>query len=228
MSLTTLDKSHARFFTTGISAKALLELLFFVSCAMALRAQTVQIELVNGKTRRPITDSSELNVWVGYNLLVIPTDKQGVAHLRLTHNDNEINVPECDGKNADYEKLANKKPKASKQEWAEFNKKYKCCGSEVKDPIARYADTIRVNTMPGNVSWKVAHQHVGYVPCWIDSHKFKDSWSAVTDFSTEDLLQHGIVTANTCGKATASPQPGHLVLFVRMPSNREGWRQAWD
>ena len=42
-----------------------------------------------------------------------------------------------------------------------------------------------------------------------------DSWLAMTDFSTKKVLEEGIVTANTCGKATASPKPGELVIFVR-------------
>jgi hypothetical protein len=37
----------------------------------------------------------------------------------------------------------------------------------------------------------------------------------MTNFSTEEILQHGVATANTCGKATASPKPGEVILFVR-------------
>lgn len=32
-----------------------------------------------------------------------------------------------------------------------------------------------------------------------------------------DVLAHGAVGANKCGKATAQPIPGQLVLFVRPP-----------
>jgi hypothetical protein len=31
----------------------------------------------------------------------------------------------------------------------------------------------------------------------------------------EGVLQQGIATPNTCGKATASPEPGDLIIFVR-------------
>jgi hypothetical protein len=213
---------------------ALLALLLFASCATALRAQTIQIELVNGKTGRPITDRSELSVWVGkwkvhsgQGRLVIPTDKHdGIALLTLTHNDSEINVPECAGdETADYQELANKQPKASKQEWAQFNKKWtRCDDFEVKNPIARYADSITVQTLPGDFSWKLAGPDaVGFVPCWVETSE----WFPTADFSTEDILQHGVVTANTCGKATASPQPGHLVLFVRLLTEREYLRLIW-
>ncbi|HTW32064.1 MAG TPA: hypothetical protein VMD76_10310 [Candidatus Sulfotelmatobacter sp.] len=41
------------------------------------------------------------------------------------------------------------------------------------------------------------------------------SWLAVRHFSTKRVLKEGIATANTCGKATASPEPGDLIIFVR-------------
>jgi hypothetical protein len=224
------DKSSRRFFAIRLAAKGFLALLLFASYATTLRAQTIQIKLVNGKTGRLITDRSLLTVWVGAvpssGSLTIPTDKHGIALLRLTHNDSEINVPDCEGyeaENADYQKLANEKPKASKQEWAEFNKKYKYCHNfEVKNPIARYADTISVRTLPGDVSWKTGlggRGSIPYVPCWPSAN----TWGNTTDFSTKDVLQQGIVTANTCGSATVSPNPGQLILFVRLPSNRELW-----
>jgi hypothetical protein len=31
----------------------------------------------------------------------------------------------------------------------------------------------------------------------------------------KQVVQQGIVTANTCGKATASPKPGEVTIFVR-------------
>lgn len=225
------DKSGTRFFAMRFAEKGFLALFLLASCATALHAQTIQIELVNGKTGRSITDSSKLHVWVGKvsgsGTLIIPTDKHGVAMLRLTHNDSEINVPECKGMQADLKKLQTSRDKKDKEE---FNKKYEgCFGFEVKSPIARYADTLTVNTSPGDVSWRVGSAgQIAYVPCWVNTKANKYSWLSTTDFSTEGILQHGIVTANACGKATASPRPGHLVLFVRLPSNRETWRQAWN
>lgn len=74
------------------------------------------------------------------------------------------------------------------------------CGLRgVIKPIVKYGDTIRVRA--------------GYVLC--QPHTPDHSWLAATDFSTEDVVQHGIVTANTCGKATAAPKPGEVTLFVR-------------
>lgn len=217
-----------RLFSNG-----LLALLFLTLCATALRAQIIQIKLVDGKTGHPITNHyfsnnhSSLNFWVGKEPdalhLVIPTDKHGVALLRLTHKDNEINVPECNGMRAYWEKIQNNQNKEDKEE---FNKKYKYCTHfEINNPVVGYADSFSMmvpSFMYGN------QQHFAYIPCWVDSSKYKASWVGTADFSTKDVLEHGVVTANTCGKATVSPQPGQLVLFVRLPSNREYWRQAWN
>src|SRR6266571_8635893 len=62
----------------------------------------------------------------------------------------------------------------------------------VVHPVVKYADTIRI----------VA----GYVVC--QPHAPDYSWLATMEFSTKQIVHQGIVTANTCGKATASPQPG--------------------
>ena len=66
------------------------------------------------------------------------------------------------------------------------------------NPIAKYGDTISVDA--------------GYALCQPRTPDY--SWLAGADFSTEEVLQHGVATANTCGKATASPKPGEAILFV--------------
>lgn len=209
---------------------SLAAVALMLHCTPDLRAQTIQIELVNGKTGRPITDSSLLNIWVGH-VRVFPfmlSVKNGLAQLRLSLNDGEIDVPECKGEQADVEKLGARPTKEAKED---FNKKYpfKNCGSfEIANPVARYADSILVQTLPGDVSWKTAHQSVAYVPCWIDQKHDNAYWTLIQKFSTKDVLQKGIVTANNCSKATVSANPGQLVLFVRPPTNREYWRQAWN
>jgi hypothetical protein len=211
-----------------LTATGSLALIFFASCATALRAQTIQIMLVDGKTGRPITDRSELNVWVG-NVrefpFIVPADKHGVAPLRLTHNDSEINVPECKGMQADGEKL---RLNPNKKDEKEFNEKYKdCTGIEVDNPVVKYADSISIQTLPGDISWKAGGggRSMGYVPCWVDSNQNKYSWTTITDFSTQDVLRQGVVTANTCGRAAVSANPGQVILFVRLPGNGEYWRQ---
>lgn len=218
------DKSGRRFFAMRIAARGFLALCLFASCATALHAQTIQIELVNGKTGRPITDSSKLSVWITSDLhlrIVLSTDKYGITRLRLTNKDSEATIPDCNGKDTDFAKM-NKK---NKKEVAEFNRRYKYCAYfEATNPIVKYADSISIMTLPGDVSWKVGSAgSIGYVPCWESPYAY-----GMKDFSTEDIVQHGIVTANNCGKATASPQPGHLVLFVRLPTAAEQWRQAWN
>jgi hypothetical protein len=54
---------------------------------------------------------------------------------------------------------------------------------------------------------------VGFVLCQAVQKKF--SWLQITPYSTEDWTRTGIVTANTCGKAAAIPEPGELTIFVR-------------
>jgi hypothetical protein len=59
------------------------------------QAETIRIKLVNGRNGQPIA-ASHVNVWVGTErkeAIVIPTDGNGVASLRLTLNTAEINIP---------------------------------------------------------------------------------------------------------------------------------------
>ncbi len=139
-----------------------------------LRAQTVSIRLINGKNGHPMAHAC-VNVWVGKGqkaAMAIPTDKQGIARLRLTDKEAEVNTQH----------------------------RWKTCGYfGVVDPVVKYADTIRVNA--------------GYVACL--PHVPDYSWLAHMTFSTEKVLQSGLVTANACGKAKAVPRPGEIVLFVR-------------
>jgi len=43
-------------------------------------------------------------------------------------------------------------------------------------------------------------------------------------FPMQEILSHGIVAPNLCGKATAKPTPGVLVIFVRNLTFMEKWR----
>jgi hypothetical protein len=74
------------------------------------------------------------------------------------------------------------------------------CGDfGIIDPVVKYSDGIGIN--------------VGYVLC--ENRKSDYSWLAIRTFSAVEVLQHGIVTANACGKATASPESGQVTIFVR-------------
>ena len=53
----------------------------------------------------------------------------------------------------------------------------------------------------------------GYVLC--QSRKADHSWLSILTFPAAQILDRGVVTANHCGKAAASAQPGELILFVR-------------
>ena len=72
-------------------------------------------------------------------------------------------------------------------------------GLEGRVPIFKYASSVKIN--------------VGYVVCV--PHGSNYSWLALMKFSTKKILQSGIVTPNSCGKARASPKPGEITLFVR-------------
>ena len=54
---------------------------------------------------------------------------------------------------------------------------------------------------------------VGFALC--QTKRQKDSWLQITPYSTEQWTRSGIVTANTCGKAVAKPEPGVLTIYVR-------------
>jgi len=74
------------------------------------------------------------------------------------------------------------------------------CGLQgIISPIVKYGDTISIRA--------------GYVSC--QPHTPDYSWLSITDLSTKQAVQQGIVSANTCGKVTASPEPGKVVIFVR-------------
>ena len=76
---------------------------------------------------------------------------------------------------------------------------HNCGDFGVVHPIAKYADTIRI----------VA----GFAVC--QPHAPDYSWLAPMEFSTQKILREGIVTENVCGKSTATPKPGEVVIFVR-------------
>ena len=151
-----------------------LSLLILTESGVILCAQTVTIKLVNGRDGHPMSNS-HVNIWVGTKrkeAMVIPTDKDGVARLRLAANNDEVNLH-------------------MREEYFGDN--------IVIDPIMKYDELIGVN--------------VPFVICY--PHVRDYSWLAVTNISTKQLLQQGIVWPNSCGKATASPKPGELVIFVR-------------
>lgn len=71
-----------------------LLLLLTFSSAFPLSAQTIEVKLIDGRNGHPIANSC-VNVWVGNeqkDALAIPTDNDGVARLRLTDSDAEINT----------------------------------------------------------------------------------------------------------------------------------------
>ncbi|QNI35456.1 hypothetical protein [Edaphobacter albus] len=67
-----------------------------------------------------------------------------------------------------------------------------------KHPVVKYDASFRINAP--------------YVLCGAGGNR---SWLALKNFSTKEVLDHGYASANTCGKVTASPRPGQVILFVR-------------
>src|ERR1700739_2246306 len=101
------------------SAMRLIVLLVLASSCTVLRAQTIKIKLVNGRSGIPMAHAC---VSVGLDhldhMLAIPTDEDGFARLRLTENEAEINI---------------------KNHW-------KQCGDwGVIDPVVRYSDVIGIH-----------------------------------------------------------------------------------
>jgi hypothetical protein len=77
---------------------------------------------------------------------------------------------------------------------------WKTCGEfGVVNPVVKYKDFIKVN--------------VSYFVCEPRGANF--SWLEIKRIPTKELLEQGVATANTCGKPTASPKPGEVIIFVR-------------
>jgi hypothetical protein len=99
----------------------LLLLLKLGACATLLcSAQTIEIKLIDGRNGHPVAGSC-LNVWIGNerkDALAIPTDTNGVARLRLTNDNAEVNTG---------------------QSW-------KACGElGVVNPVVKYEDSVAIN-----------------------------------------------------------------------------------
>jgi hypothetical protein len=69
----------------------------------------------------------------------------------------------------------------------------------VANPVVEYNESFRIN--------------VPYVVC--GPRGSNDSWLMSLHFSTKQILEHGYVSPNTCGKIVASPKAGQIILFVR-------------
>lgn len=76
-------------------------------------------------------------------------------------------------------------------------------------PIVMYDESFRINAP--------------YVSCASKGSSY--SWLRSEDFSTKEILSHGYVSPNTCGKSTDSPHPGQVILFVRPLTWREKLKQ---
>jgi hypothetical protein len=92
----------------------------FGSFGTVLSAQALEIKLIDGRNGHPVADAC-VNVWVGNehkDALVVPTDRTGVAHLRLTNQDDEVDTQ---------------------------NRSKACGGFGVINPVMKYSASVRVN-----------------------------------------------------------------------------------
>jgi hypothetical protein len=76
-------------------------------------------------------------------------------------------------------------------------------------PVVKYDESFRINAP--------------YVLC--ESGEGNRSPLELKNFITKEVLNHGYASGNTCGKVTASPQPGQVVLFVRPLTFMEKMKQ---
>lgn len=123
MPITTGDKSGRKFFAMRFAAR-LLALLLFASCATALHAQTIQFKIVNGQTGRPMANVCVSAVEALWNNVWTPiflrTDRNGVAYMRLTYEDSEVDIP--------------------------YNLKLDCGPTGAVNPVLKYKDTMKPYT----------------------------------------------------------------------------------
>ena len=124
MPITTGNMSGRMLFAMRVATRGLLSLFLLAPCAAVLCAQTIQFKVVNGITGRPVANVCvrtvaewQQNHWVD---IYIRTDKNGVALLRFTHNDNEVDIP--------------------------YNLKLHCGPTGAINPIIKYIDTLKPHT----------------------------------------------------------------------------------
>jgi len=84
-------------------------------------------------------------------------------------------------------------PDERRQPWS-------ACGTfGTKDPTVKYGESLRINTT--------------FVSCRPATADY--SWARILDLPTKEVVERGFATANACGKATVTPHPGEVILFVR-------------
>lgn len=145
-------------------------------------AQEIRIKVLNGRNGHPVANEC-VNVWIGPvrgPALLLATDGDGVASLRLATNASEENP-------------GHRTPA--------------CGGTAVVDPVVAREDTINVTSATG----MLCQAHPPDSPA--------------LSFSVPRVLDSGDSTANVCGKAEASPEPGELIFFERPRSFLERLRQ---
>jgi hypothetical protein len=71
-------------------------------------------------------------------------------------------------------------------------------------------DWMRELTIPPGPIKIAAAPAVAAGICWDLGPLHQGPWYPISE-----ILQHGAVSENNCGKATATPQPGELILFIK-------------
>ncbi|MGC1415992.1 MAG: hypothetical protein WA817_11955 [Candidatus Acidiferrum sp.] len=73
---------------------------------------------------------------------------------------------------------------------------------------------------------KVASREVRVLPDWYADCRYSGDQEegAKVKYSIDEILEHGIVTENVCGKKRAKPVPGVLILYARPRT----WKEKWE
>ena len=83
-----------------------------------------------------------------------------------------------------------------------YDPKLGCGGDSATNPTLKYSSTLTAYTTGDNPS------------CAFPESERNARYKGV-DFSTKDILDHGVASPNICGKVAASPHAGEVILFVR-------------
>jgi len=92
---------------------------------------------------------------------------------------------------------------------------WKDCGVYgVTNTIVKYGDSLQIGVDK-------------YLMC--QPHMPNTNRHLIQNIPTKQVVDQGVVTPNTCGKLTASPRPGELIIFIRPYSFWEHSRAAiWE
>jgi hypothetical protein len=144
------------------------------SLGSVLRAQDINIRILDGRNGHPVSGNLCLNVsigtWHGADLLA-PTNKDGIIVLHVGEGKVSAEVPSGT----------------------------RCvAGFPTRAALPQGED--KITPASGGNDCQPFHKHQAYTP---------------PSYSMQEILQHGVVAENVCGKPRVEAKPGELIFFVR-------------